>query len=1272
MSLPGRHPAAIRAGVKLRALAAVVMFAGCIPSVSSPTGLLENASKDALLPNASARTLALAGFHAVLAESDAAKGQKFLDSAVAADSREPWALYGQQVLALRVSHPERALGAALDLCERAPRHPLASVSARLVFDLSGTAGSTDDVILARAPALLAAGLQGDAAQLLRSAVANIQLTRGQLPEQVATLGQMGAPTTCTLVGPLSAFHTLALTEPTELEQTGRVEARALAPPFNGQLRTFTFPDGRLSLSAEPAQGDLYVMAVDFDVPQAGTYVVRTVTAMDHAATLDGTQLFTRFTWAAPAPTLTSRAVKLPAGTHRLMVRMARDDQQGQLNVQVMRLDGAPAQLVFRAATGPAPLWAAQAVALLPNPPGLFGSAAHVSAALEGDVGSALAAFVAARDAMGRDRDGAKRLIASLPQGYSGAMVAVLKAELQLGDRTVPTKVARGRATRDLEAALTKDPGLVHAYLLTAVLALDDARHLDALETLKTARAAHTPAGAPVLQLQSRVELGLGIDAQAVVTALAAEAQRPGDCEALTLRYDIARRRDASTEADALLGPLRKCPGALGREADALRGRGKVEQASKVYEAMLERDPSQVGVGTLLANAWVSLRRYDEAAALLKRLAEQWPRSALVLKQLGEVYEYAGKNDLALAAREQALLRDGADLTLRRLVERTKTGKELLASRAISTEEALKAYEAAPGAEDVPAAYILDAAAVRVYPDGSQVDRIHIIQKALDQSGVSEVGEVNLPAGAVVLKLRTLKADGRVLEPESIEGKDAVSLPGVQVGDFVEYEYLLAHPPRGPTQPGFTASSFYFQIARQPNNWTTYAVVADKGTGLKVDAHNMTAPAPRVEGNEEVFTHEERRVAPYIPEPQGPPSGNEFLPFVSVGAGAVGNDGLVTAYADAFLDKGQVTVEVEAFAREAAKDKRGLDQALAVYTAVMDKLSGRDAGLGVSAATSVAQDRGSRLWLLYASLKALGVDTRLAVVRTFTSDPTPYLFPSEQLLPYLCLRVNVKDGEQSRTVWMDPLVRYAPFGELPEVAAGREAYLLPEPGKPLEKTQTPPRVKRPGKDVVLQLELSADGKLSGSGVESYQGFEAAQLAEALDSIAPDQREQALQSALSRYFGGADLSKLELDFKRAVGAPVIVRYQFTAPRFARVEGANSLVLQGATFPMLLGRRFLQLSSRRTPLFIEGTEASHTVATMKLPAGWKLSGALAELKSSCPYGSYVRREKQVGQVLTLEEDYQLSMSRVPPKDYLEFARFAGEVDLIQGRDMLVEKSR
>jgi hypothetical protein len=549
-----------------------------------------------------------------------------------------------------------------------------------------------------------------------------------------------------------------------------------------------------------------------------------------------------------------------------------------------------------------------------------------------------------------------------------------------------------------------------------------------------------------------------------------------------------------------------------------------------------------------------------------------------------------------------------------------------------------------------------------------VDRIHIIQKAIDQSGVQAVAEVSIPEGAEVLKLRTLKPDGRVLEPESIANKEGNSLPGVQVGDFVEYEFLQAHAPRGPVQPGFTSASFYFQIANQPNNWSTYTVVAPKGAAMKVDAHNMEAPPPTVEGDKEIFFHEEKRVPPYIPEPNGPPSGNEWLPFVTLGAGATSNRGLVEAYADLFLDKGQVTLEVERFAAEAAAGKAGREAVQALDAAVRKKLSGRDAGLSMSAASSVAQDRGSRTWLLYASLKALGFDARLAAVRTFQADPAAYVFPAENLLPYVCVVAALPDGTR---IWMDPLVRNAPFGELPEAASGgREAFLFPEPGKPLEVLQTPPRRERPAKRVTLQVTLSEAGVLEGSGEELYDGFDAAQLAEALESISEDQRDQALQAALSRYFGGAELTGLTVKVEKEGGAKVSVGYRFKAPRFGRLETEARMVVSAFTFPAFLGRRFLQLGARRTALFIDSSESSLTSVQVTLPAGWALEGPLANAKVDSPWGSFRRDEKQAGATLSVEEDFRLFMSRVPAKEYERFGLFAGEVDLLQQRDVLLLK--
>jgi cellulose synthase operon protein C len=109
---------------------------------------------------------------------------------------------------------------------------------------------------------------------------------------------------------------------------------------------------------------------------------------------------------------------------------------------------------------------------------------------------------------------------------------------------------------------------------------------------------------------------------------------------------------------------------------------------------------------------------------------------------------------------------------------------------------------------------------------------------------------------------------------------------------------------------------------------------------------------------------------------------------------------------------------------------------------------------------------------------------------------------------------------------------------------------------------------------------------------------------------------------------------------------------------------------TYPALLGRRYLALSERTTALFLDSTESSATRVTMTLPPGWSLADPLANQATQCPWGKLARREKQLGNVVTVEEDFSLQAGRIPAPEYLRFAQFAGEVDLLQGRDLLIRK--
>jgi tetratricopeptide (TPR) repeat protein len=1251
------------------AVAALALaLCGCPKRVASPTSVLEAAAQRADQADADARTLALAGFHDWLYAAEPARAHERLERALGRDASEPWALYGLHLLARRGARLDEALGHALALVERAPDHPLAVTAARYAFNAVGTSPAKDERIVKAAGAALEKTPPGDTAHLLRSARALVHQHRGD-PALAASLAELGVVDRWAVLGPFSPWTILAFDLPLPPETDGGVEGPFSTPFGEVHPRTLHFRDGRASLAGEVGDGNLFVLAADVTLPAGGTYVLRTVSSASHRVLVDGRQVVRRARFARAESTVSAAVVDLEAGVHRVMVVLSRDDGVGTLTLSVMGADGRPTSMVAAAARGPAPAGWAQAPSSRRGKPRagrhVFPDAEGLATALQDEVGPALSSFVAVRDGMVRDPDGARRVALPLLEGpnLSPALLA-LRAELWLEDGNLPARVARARATRDLEAALDRDPNDAGALLLRARLALEDGRHQEAGELLKRARAVADPPPPAVALVRARLDLALGLDAQAEARAREALGGSPGHCDALALLYDLARRREAAQAADEYVEKLQGCPGALGRQAEHARWRGRTERAIRLQEALYAQDPSQLGSLHALVALYVSARRFDDALARLEEALKAWPRSGDLLKRMADVHEFAGRRDTALRLRERALAFSGGDLALRRAVHRARTGRELLEEHAVDGDEALARYREQPGSRDVRSVLVLDAAAVEAFADGSRVDRIHIIQRALSQDGVSQVAEVHLPAGAAVLQLRTIKQDGTVLEPEDIEGKDSISMPGVEVGDYVQYEYLEAYAPRGPAQPGFAAPAFYFQLAEVPNVWSRYVVLAPKGTALKVDAHNMKARPVNVEGEHVVYRHEERHVPAYLPEPNAPPSGNEFLPWVQAGAGATGNDGLITLYGDAFGDRARLTSEVEAFAHAAAAGKKGEDAVRAVHAAVMQRIQGRDAGLAASAAGTLAQGRGSRLWTLKAALEALGIPTRVAAIRTIHVDPKPYLFPNEALLPYVALRAELPGGRQ---VWLDPAVRFGPFGRLPEQAEGQRAWLFPEPGRPLEETITPVADEREGKRVTLELTLLPDGTLVGEGEERYVGFEGAQLSEGLEGLPPDRREQALQTALARYFGGAEMDRLELDLITEVGQPLVVRYRFRAPGFARPEG-DRLVLGPLTFPASLGRRFVQLGRRTTPLFLEGGESTVASLRLTLPEGRAVEGLLGELKIESDFGHFIRRESQKGRVVTLEEDFRLKMGRVQPPRYDDFAHFAGQVDLLQSRDLVV----
>jgi hypothetical protein len=535
--------------------------------------------------------------------------------------------------------------------------------------------------------------------------------------------------------------------------------------------------------------------------------------------------------------------------------------------------------------------------------------------------------------------------------------------------------------------------------------------------------------------------------------------------------------------------------------------------------------------------------------------------------------------------------------------------------------------------------------------------------------VDKLGEVTVPAGAELLAARTLKRDGRALEAESPAGeKRTLSLPGLEPGDFAEWEFLRAVPSRGPAIPGFSADPFFFR-ADTPLWRSSYVVSAPRGTGLAADARRLAPPPVQAEGDREVVRVLAEKVPAVAAEPHAPPE-SEFLPFVQVGAGA-GDDALAQALGDALADAFRPSLEVRALAQEILASvpagARGGDALpRAAYRRVAELVVGAGGSFVEGAGAVLSRGRGSRTVLLKSVLDALGVRARVALVRDFGHDPGAHRFPRPELHDAAVLRVE----HGGAVAWVDPSTRGAPYGALPAGLRGADALVLPGPGEEVLRARTPDDDGRERRRVRLAIAVDARGDATVDGEERYEGFEAAALRAQLERLDVDARRQAVEGSLGRAFRGPALLSLEVEGDKDLdGGPLALRWRARVDGWARLEEGRA-VAEAPLFPARLGARFVQRAAREFPLLVAATERASLDATVALPAGWRASpGPPVDVAGA--YGSYRRVEHAEGGKLVRSDAYELPRARIAPAEYPAFARHAAAVDAAQEAPLVFERS-
>ena len=270
---------------------------------------------------------------------------------------------------------------------------------------------------------------------------------------------------------------------------------------------------------------------------------------------------------------------------------------------------------------------------------------------------------------------------------------------------------------------------------------------------------------------------------------------------------------------------------------------------------------------------------------------------------------------------------------------------------------------------------------------------------------------------------------------------------------------------------------------------------------------------------------------------------------------------------------------------------------------------------------LSRGRGSRTVLLKSVLDALGVRSRLALVREFGRDPAPYRFARPDLYAYAVLRVE----HGGAVAWLDPTTRGAPYGSLPGPLRDAEAVVLPAPGEQVEVTRTPPDDGSERRSTRLLIAVDGEGNATVEGAEEYRGIEAAGLRNSIEKIDAPARRQAMEASLARTFRSPSLLELGVDGEGALEAPITLRWRARVEGWARLEDGRAVV-EAPLFPARLGARFLQRAARERPLLLAADERSSMELSVTLPPGWT-PAPVAPPSVKSAYGGYRREERSAG---------------------------------------------
>ncbi|MBK7773440.1 MAG: DUF3857 domain-containing protein [Sandaracinaceae bacterium] len=1120
---------------------------------------------------------------------------------------------------------------------------IAEVAASSLGDMGTLAPNMPTTVAARVAAILAnpGHIGGATVSSLSGMLISFAYRAGDLARVRALADGMGCITSYRVAGPFGPEVMTGFDRSYPAAGVGPLAATYDLGPHRGQQPTRALEARGCVVSiaesaARSGPGTSYAEAF-VEVPRSGDFWLLVDIGVAYELSLDGRRVVRADRRRDVSPRLTFHRVTLEAGRHELEVRTTARAGNPAIMVALMADDGLRPRAEAPSTT-------------------YDGSLPAEGAGLSG-----LDLWVAVRQALDRGNGVLAREYATRMGERPGAAMQALAIQVAQNDPFLEDQQRQTRVLSLVRSLRARDPLMWNAALQDARQASGEGRDQEALAL---ARQMHTqwPTLAPVTLFLVELLVARGWDGEADGLIAEATAAIPGACTPLYSTLSGAQRRGVAREIDAAVEAIVACDATSSARYERRMAQRNWDGARAEIDRLTAFEPPQarallLGWHLEVARSVSDDRRVNE---ILTELSTLTPRDVDVVAEQADRQLARGRRDEALATMERALEHDRPAMISLIYPRRALFARDELSEHRLDGAQVLRDFEASGRTYSEPAVLVLDYTVVRVFEDGSRLVLTHNIWKMQSEEAVDEHGEFAAPGNAYLFRLHTVKADGTRLEPDMIEGKDTISMPNLQIGDYVEYEYVQYVPPTSSYAAGVVGGRFMFQGFEKPYDRSELVVVVPTSMGaLVVDPRG---PAPEVvretRGPLEVYRWRVNESRPLVAE-SGSISALEYLPSINWGVGA-NWDELFAMLSDQLQDQDVVDPAARRLARRLVQGQETLrGRALAVYGWVTENIESTDGGLFDSAGLMLAGRRGNRARVMRYLLGLADVPADLVLVRGFGGDQTRSPLPDTDTYDDVLLRI----GRGSDAIYTTTAARGLSFGYIPEHLAGQDGVVLSAEAERVTIPAAPANQDLSVVDVVVQLD--ATGAATVSVRETYVGAAASSWRENLRAVAEAELQQRFEEGyVAHVVPGAHVTSLRILGRGDPEAPLVLEYSFQVPAIGRVQGDRWMI--PPLFGVRLAPRFAETPTRRTTQIV-GAIAQDVRMRVIPPRGAPMAVPGADAALRGPGGAEVRVTGAVGAGdTTVTTSVRVPLARIAPSDYAAFADFCRRADDALSREL------